>query len=115
MSVEQSAEARICPYWRKYINTGDYFLALCGKKFPQEPRLLGNESLPRLRKCPWFGAVDAYKSPSILECDRASLRKGLDFAPEPIVMADLGAKGINELESIWDQEVEKFIQRHSQS
>lgn len=44
-------EAKICPYWRKVITSGERTLALCAVLSPRE-KLTDIDIGPRLRRCP---------------------------------------------------------------
>lgn len=137
MSVERSKEIPICPYWRRYFMVGESILALCGSESPEEPPLPGGEGL-RLSQCPFSlekGSTLAFERPAILEISpdpefrlsRDYFRKRFEeeegdliyfnFAYSKrryIIVSDKeGSIGIAQLERVWPQEVEKFIERHS--
>lgn len=114
MSAERNGEIKMCPYWRRIFQSGEHVLALCGKESPGEPRLPDNELFPRLRKCPWYNARQAYEMPSILECHKDQINNQTGIPLEISGTNSSGASGIVVLEERWEREVEKFIQRHAQ-
>lgn len=113
MSAEQNVE--ICPYWRKWISYDNSILALCGAKSLNEQISNTREGMC-LQDCPHIGpnALDiAFNEPTILEIDLT----GSKIVPiNYFLQAEFSGKmGVEQLEHIWNQEVEKFIQRHSQT
>lgn len=115
MSIEMGIETRTlqkCPYWKKWIEYGGSALALCGVESMNEYRQ-DREERGLLLDCPYLDNAMriAMDEPSILEIDLTGSRI------VPIMIRHQsqlpGKLGINQLEQVWDQEVEKFIQRHS--
>lgn len=111
----ERAEFKPCPYWRKHIQYGDYILAMCAVESENDPPYRDPDGF-HLKQCPIYGkgAVGiAFEMPGIFELKIS----GTSFEEtEYAVPSDFnGLGGIFQLEDIWDQEVEKFIQRHSQT
>ncbi len=113
MSVERGKEVPICPYWRVFVSYGGNTLALCGRKSLDEPPLQQLDGKPRLKECPIFDSSAeqlSFHSPKIIEV--------YDNDPEEIDVIETGGapgkEGIARLEQIWDQEVEKFIERQNE-
>jgi hypothetical protein len=103
--AENKLGTKICPYWRRFLISGDVVVALCGKASPKEPRLPEVDIGKRLKKCPWYSAGMAYSTPSIL-----ARKMGSDTLPQVIHLAsESGAKGIKELEEIWDNELQEYF------
>lgn len=115
MNVENRQGVQPCPYWRKYVQHGDYILAMCAVKSENDPPYRDLEGSPRrLKECPIFGknaVILACEMPAIFEFEiKGETFKETDYA----VSSDFsGYGGVFQLEDIWDQEEEKFIQRHS--
>ncbi len=138
MSVERTSDIPICPYWQRYFLAGENILALCGRNTPKEFPLPDMEGL-RLPECPFQGsergAFSAFEWPAILEVrpnpvmdgdDRDGFRDNLierlgytgylrfAYVNEYLVKSGKkGRDGIEELEQVWDQQVNEFIERHS--
>lgn len=114
MTVEQKIPG--CPFWRKAVEYNGYVLVLCGRKLNEEgPILSSNEVIEAGSTCQWWNnsRKRAWSEPAILELPRPL---GELFGPEERVVAQSpGGMGIRQLEAIWEAEVEKFIERHSQS
>lgn len=105
-----------CPYWRKYYQIGDNVLAMCAVNSENDPPYRDPERIPRrLRECPLFGkkaALVAFEMPAIFEFN---VKEGTLNETGYVVEADFsGYGGAFQLEDMWPQQVEKFIQRHSQ-
>jgi len=116
MGTERSELIQPCPYWRKYQQVGDYVLAMCAVNSENDPPYRDLEGIPRrLKECPLFGRNGVYlafEMPAIFEFrinNRVFTETGY------VVESDFnGYGGVFQLEDIWDQEVEEFIQRHFQ-
>lgn len=113
MSIEQAGESKICPWWRRVVIYNGTTLALCGRETLDEPPLEDGEGI-RLKECPWFGLTNVAILPAIMEYPSNTVINNHHY-PEFIITAPFqGKKGIAFLEELWDQQVEEFIQRHSQ-
>lgn len=104
---------KICPYWRRFAKRGDYILALCGTKFPNEQLASSTDLDPRQQECPIFGKLalpNAFMHPQIREFEVSSTGEyGLSSMT---ISALFGEEGVNYLERIWNREVRKFVKRH---
>lgn len=109
MNVERNGEVEICPYWRKWVVYGKHILALCAAESPDEQPLTEGEGF-RLQKCILFPEDTglAFRAPMILE-----VSPGRNGDKWDMIVGNTN-KGLKELEEVWPQEVEKFIERHSQ-
>lgn len=114
--IERIKPIEPCPYWRKYFQIGDNVLAMCAVNSENDPPYRDPEGLPRrLEECPIYGnraVILAFEMPGIFELQvSGAVFKETDYA----VPSDYsGYGGVFQLEDIWDQEIEKFMQRHSQ-
>lgn len=115
MNFERGEKPKPCPYWKKFIYYDNHFLALCGVETPGEQIRKDIEG-ERSEVCPRFGFSGqrlAYARPVILEV--CIIGQYLYSTSYPGVETNLsGLAGIKELEQVWLQEEENFIQRHSQ-
>ena len=113
---ERPKAVEACPYWLKYQQIGSNVLAMCAVKSENDPPYKDSEGGPRhLKECPIYGkraVILAFEMPAICEfkIDGATFTETDYFVPSDFS----GYGGVFQLEDIWDQEVEKFIQRHSQ-
>lgn len=129
MNTERGLGLRVCPFWKRFIAFNGYIMGLCGKESPNST--LNYDEVPRLEKCPLFDNPQApYETPEIVEVkldvtgqlpdpNKVAFfpwkQTDLELIPGTVVSTTRpGLEGIRYLESVWDQEVEKFIQRHSQ-
>ncbi len=114
MNIENSG-IQPCPYWMRYVQYGEHILAMCAVKSENDPPYRDPEGLPRrLKECPIYGkraVILAFEMPGIFELEVSGTSfNETDYA----VSSDYsGYGGVFQLEDIWDQEVEKFIERHS--
>lgn len=116
MEIE-SKEIKICPYWRKYVVYNGAGLAFCGRRVNEKISPLAESDFSNvLPECPWYkslGEDTALTRPVIIEIADDEYRPKIVW--NPINQALRGEDPFDFLERIWDQEVEKFIQRHSDS
>lgn len=110
--IESGKELQICPKWRKFVVSGSKALALCGSAFHGERQKEIPDFGPRLNYCPYYNLNLAYKIPAIIEADLSQLEVDYGMIYRPVVNASCsGREGIQELERVWNREVEAFYRR----
>ncbi len=117
--TEQSGKITVCPYWIKVFQSGEDILALCSREISEISSYTDDGIFSRMEKCPWY---EEPLGSTILETYLDDLRKG---APEPRIVGGYNLSSLPEplksqmktrlLSQEWDEAVEKFIQRHSQT
>lgn len=105
MNNVESENRAICPYWRRFIISGKWTVALCGADSPADQGLPENDLVRRLKECPWYGEDginQAYIFPSVVMTDSNSF----DVIATAV---QRGSWGIHELEEKWEPFCEAIL------